>query len=76
VALRRDRLLEQVWGLELPGGTRTVDQHVAQLRAKLDRPGLIQTVFGVGYKAAGGEGPAHGLPPDGPGHPSARRRTG
>ncbi len=51
VVLGRDRLLEQVWGLEFPGGTRTVDQHVAQLRAKLGRPELIQTVFGVGYKA-------------------------
>jgi DNA-binding response OmpR family regulator len=51
VVLHRDRLLEQVWGLEFPGGTRTVDQHVAQLRAKLGRPELIATVHGVGYKA-------------------------
>ncbi len=51
VALSRERLLDRVWGLEFPGGTRTVDQHVAQLRAKLGRPGLIETVFGVGYKA-------------------------
>lgn len=51
VVLRRDRLLEQVWGLEFPGGTRTVDQHIAQLRAKLGRPDLIETVHGVGYKA-------------------------
>ena len=36
LALSREQLLEQVWGLEFPGGTRTVDQHVAQLRAKLD----------------------------------------
>jgi len=51
IVLRRERLLEQVWGLEFPGGTRTVDQHIAQLRAKLGRPGLIATVYGVGYKA-------------------------
>lgn len=51
VVLSRERLLEQVWGLEFPGGTRTVDQHVAQLRAKLGRPELILTVHGVGYKA-------------------------
>ena len=31
----REVLLERVWGLEFPGGTRTVDQHVAQVRAKL-----------------------------------------
>ena len=51
VVLYRERLLEQVWGLEFPGGTRTVDQHIAQLRAKLGRPELIATVHGVGYKA-------------------------
>jgi DNA-binding response OmpR family regulator len=50
VVLNRDRLLEQVWGGEFAGGTRTVDVHVAQLRAKLDRPDLIQTVRGSGYK--------------------------
>jgi DNA-binding response OmpR family regulator len=32
------------------GGTRTVDVHVAQLRKKLGRPELIQTVRGVGYR--------------------------
>jgi len=51
ITLSRERLLDRVWSLEFPGGTRTVDQHVAQLRAKLGRPGLIETVFGVGYKA-------------------------
>jgi DNA-binding response OmpR family regulator len=52
IVLTRDRLLEQVWGLAYPGGTRTVDAHVAQLRSKLGRPNLIQTLRGVGYKAA------------------------
>jgi DNA-binding response OmpR family regulator len=51
IVLTRDRLLEHVWGLAYPGGTRTVDAHVAQLRAKLGRPDLIQTLRGVGYKA-------------------------
>ena len=46
----REVLLERVWGLEFPGGTRTVDQHVAQVRAKLGRPGFIETVRGAGYK--------------------------
>jgi DNA-binding response OmpR family regulator len=50
----RDSLLERVWGIEFPGGTRTVDQHVAQVRAKLARPGLIETVRGAGYRAAKG----------------------
>lgn len=46
----REVLLERVWGLEFPGGTRTVDQHVAQVRAKLDVTGFIETVRGAGYK--------------------------
>jgi DNA-binding response OmpR family regulator len=48
--LSRERLLELVWQGEFPGGTRTVDVHVAQLRAKLGRPDLVQTVRGAGYK--------------------------
>ena len=49
--LSRDVLLDRVWGVEYPGGTRTVDVHVAQLRRKLGRPGLIRTLRGAGYKA-------------------------
>jgi DNA-binding response OmpR family regulator len=52
IVMTRERLLERVWGLSFPGGTRTVDVHVAQLRRKLDRPDLIRTVRGSGYKAA------------------------
>jgi DNA-binding response OmpR family regulator len=52
VALARDRLLELVWGGEYPGGTRTVDVHVAQLRRKLGDASPIKTVHGVGYKIA------------------------
>ena len=46
----RSQLLERVWGLTFPGGTRTVDVHVGQLRRKLGRPSLIRTVRGAGYK--------------------------
>src|SRR5579871_2093938 len=49
--LSRDILLDRVWGVAYPGGTRTVDVHVAQLRRKLGRPGLIRTLRGSGYKA-------------------------
>lgn len=52
VVLSRDRLLEMVWDGEFPGGTRTVDVHVAQLRAKLELDGLIETVRGSGYKVS------------------------
>ena len=51
VVVSRDLLLDRVWGQEYPGGTRTVDVHVAQLRRKLDRPDLIRTLRGAGYKA-------------------------
>ena len=51
LVLSRDVLLERVWGLDFAGGTRTVDVHVAQLRRKLDRPDLIRTMRGAGYKA-------------------------
>ena len=50
LALTREQLLDQVWGLEFPGGTRTVDQHVAQVRAKLDGALTIETLRGIGYK--------------------------
>jgi DNA-binding response OmpR family regulator len=53
VVLSRDVLLDRVWGIEYPGGTRTVDVHVAQLRRKLGRPQLIRTLRGAGYKAVG-----------------------
>jgi two-component system, OmpR family, response regulator RegX3 len=46
----RDRLLDRVWGVTFAGGTRTVDVHVGQLRKKLGRPEVIQTVRGFGYR--------------------------
>ncbi|TMM07331.1 MAG: response regulator transcription factor [Actinobacteria bacterium] len=50
IVVSRDQLLDRVWGMTYPGGTRTVDVHVAQLRRKLARPELIRTVRGAGYK--------------------------
>ncbi len=52
LALPRDRLLEEVWGYSSYGDARTVDVHVGQLRKKLGPWGrVIQTVWGLGYKA-------------------------
>jgi DNA-binding response OmpR family regulator len=46
----REELLSAVWGYAAVGGTRTVDVHVAQVRAKLgDDASIIRTVRGVGY---------------------------
>lgn len=50
----RAALLREVWGFDFYGGTRTVDVHVRRLRAKLgpEHENLIETVRGVGYRAA------------------------
>jgi two-component system, OmpR family, response regulator len=45
----REQLLSAVWGVADYSGTRTVDVHIAQLRAKLGDPDPIRTVRGVGY---------------------------
>ncbi|WP_370965867.1 response regulator [Amycolatopsis sp. cg9] len=49
--LSRDQLLSAVWGYAAAAGTRTVDVHVAQLRAKLGASSPIRTVRGIGYAA-------------------------
>lgn len=49
--ITRDELLSGVWGYTAAGGTRTVDVHVAQLRAKLGEHSPLRTVRGVGYAA-------------------------
>jgi DNA-binding response OmpR family regulator len=52
--LSRDRLLNEVWGYNYYGTTRTLDQVIVQLRKKLgdnrDTPRHLLTVHGVGYK--------------------------
>jgi two-component system, OmpR family, alkaline phosphatase synthesis response regulator PhoP len=72
VVLTRDVLLEDVWGTDFPGETRTVDVHVAEVRKKLAADGpQIETIRGIGYRlvppnrqplpASGGEpGPGSG----------------
>ena len=49
----REQLLDQIWGYEYIGDTRTVDVHIKRLREKLDgsgKPWHIATIWGVGYK--------------------------
>jgi DNA-binding response OmpR family regulator len=82
----RSQLLQEVWGYDYFGGTRTVDVHVRRLRAKLgsENEALIGTVRNVGYKfvpakAEGRRGPAaaHGpqaSPP--PADPVSQARSG
>ncbi|MGC8837315.1 MAG: response regulator [Anaerolineae bacterium] len=55
--LSRDHILEQVWGWDYGGGTRTVDVHVRWLREKIEpdpaHPTRIVTVRGMGYRFEG-----------------------
>lgn len=52
--LSRDELLNAVWGIDYLGTTRTLDQHIAQLRKKVEvdpsKPEVILTVHGIGYR--------------------------
>jgi DNA-binding response OmpR family regulator len=52
IVFTREQLLERVWGMEYAAGTRTVDMHVVRLRRQLERPHLIETIRGIGYRAA------------------------
>jgi DNA-binding response OmpR family regulator len=62
----RAQLLQEVWGYDYFGGTRTVDVHVRRLRAKLgaENESLIGTVRNVGYRFVPAKG-GHGRPADG-----------
>ena len=53
-ALDRSLILDQVWGIKYEGTTRTLDQHVARLRQKIEadpgNPHHIMTIHGLGYR--------------------------
>jgi len=55
----RETLLQQVWGYDYLGDSRTVDVHIQRLRSKLEpdprHPRYLLTVHGIGYKFAAGE---------------------
>lgn len=51
VAFTRDQLMEEIWGTDYLGESRTVDMHIRTLRQKLGKYGdMIETVRGVGYR--------------------------
>ena len=53
IVLSRTRLMENVWGFDFEGESRTVDMHIKTLRQKLGNGGgIIKTVRGVGYKVS------------------------
>lgn len=50
IVLSRDKIMNQVWGFDYEGESRTVDMHIKTLRKKLDEAGgCIKTVRNVGY---------------------------
>jgi DNA-binding response OmpR family regulator len=56
LVLTREQLLNDAWGYDFAGETRTVDVHVAHLRSRLAGSGVsIETVWGVGYKLVEGD---------------------
>ncbi|MEU3526654.1 response regulator transcription factor [Streptomyces sp. NPDC038707] len=50
VVFRREQIISEVWRTSWEGTGRTLEVHVASLRAKLRLPALIETVRGVGYR--------------------------
>ncbi|WP_329270091.1 response regulator transcription factor [Streptomyces sp. NBC_01451] len=50
VVFRREQIISEVWRTSWEGTGRTLEVHVASLRAKLSMPALIETVRGVGYR--------------------------
>lgn len=46
----RERLLDEIWGIDFFGGTRTVDVHIANIRRKLDMGDMIKTIPKYGYR--------------------------
>ena len=55
----REQLLNAVWGYSAVAGARTVDVHIAQVRAKLRDASPIRTVRGVGYAVEPNRSPGH-----------------
>lgn len=52
-AVSRQRLMDEIWGDAYVGVSRSLDVHMAALRAKLGRPGLLTTIRGFGYRLGG-----------------------
>ncbi|WP_301859980.1 response regulator transcription factor [uncultured Megasphaera sp.] len=55
IVLKREQIMEAVWGFTYEGESRTIDMHIKSLRQKLGEGGqIIRTVRGVGYVIGGG----------------------
>lgn len=65
VALSRKTLVDRVWGYDYFGDERTVDNHVRQIRAKLEAhpssPSPVRTIYGFGYRFEPAQAPARSI---------------
>ncbi|MFI5779344.1 response regulator transcription factor [Nocardia sp. NPDC051570] len=52
VAVSREELMDEIWGEKKASISRSLDVHMGGLRSKLNRPGLITTIHGFGYRWA------------------------
>ncbi|MFI9052296.1 response regulator transcription factor [Streptomyces sp. NPDC053427] len=68
VVFRREQIISEVWRTSWEGTGRTLEVHIASLRAKLRMPALIETVRGVGYRLVV---PASGAPAGTPASPAS-----
>ena len=57
-AVSRQEILERAWDAHWYGPTKVLDVHMAALRRKLGMPGLVETVYGRGFRLADVTGPA------------------
>lgn len=54
VVFRREQIMSEVWRTSWAGSGRTLEVHVASLRAKLGNPRIVETIRGVGYRMVPG----------------------
>lgn len=50
ITLFRDRIYEEIWGMEYSVESRTLDLHIQRLRKKIELNGALKTIFKVGYR--------------------------
>lgn len=53
IVLSRDKLIQEVWGYDCIGDSRTIDNYIQKIRKKLDWKDKIKTIFKLGYRLEG-----------------------
>ena len=50
IAISRTQLIEQIWGYDFEGETRTIDMHIQKIRKKLNLKENLKTIYKFGYR--------------------------